>query len=699
VLRYALTTFLSAFLLFQVQPLLGKAILPWFGGTPGVWTVCMLFFQVSLVGGYAYAHLVVARLPRGWQGGIHAALLVVSLACLPIVPSETWKPTGDEAPTLQIVLLLGATIGLPYLLLSATGPLLQGWWAAARPGESPYRLYALSNVGSLLALVSYPFVVEPALSLGAQAWTWSAGYVLFAIGCASCALAVWRAAAKSASSVAVPVEVAAIEDAAAAAPPSWSDIFYWVALAATGSALLLATTNQMCQEVAVVPFLWVLPLGLYLLTFILCFEGDRWYRRGPFGVALACLVPLAAVVFLHAEAVRIVPQVVIYSLTMFVGAMVAHGELSRGRPNPRFLTLFYLTIAAGGAIGGAMVALAAPRVFHGYWEYPLALGAACLLAVVATRRERFRALALPAWKAWAMPTALYGLLIGALGMQAERNSHQVVESTRNFYGVLRVVAKQTPSLGEKISMTHGRIEHGSQFRDANRRHLPTAMFGPTSGVALAITENPKRHAAHVAERGLRIGVIGLGAGTLMAYTQPGDYVRYYEINPEVVRLARKHFTFLSDSPANIEVVLGDARVQMERELERGEAQQFDVLICDAFSSDAIPMHLLTRECAEIYCRHLAPDGILAMHISNRMLDLKPVCRAIADELGFEAIWIRSYRDDSQGTMDADCVLATANRAFLDEPRVKGAGSEFPTRVPDRLLWTDDFGSLWQVLER
>ncbi|MBX9791456.1 MAG: fused MFS/spermidine synthase [Pirellulales bacterium] len=694
-LRYALTTFLSAFLLFQVQPLLGKAILPWFGGTPGVWTACMLFFQVLLLCGYAYAHLVVAQMPRRWQGGVHAALLLVSLACLPILPAEHWKPTGDEAPTLQIVMLLAATIGLPYLMLSATGPLLQGWWATTRPGTSPYRLYALSNVGSLLALVSYPFVVEPALSLGTQARTWSIGYVIFTLGCATCAAGVWRAAKIST----LQPESAEHAVAEQASPPTWSDILYWVALAATGSALLLATTNQMCQEVAVVPFLWVLPLGLYLLSFILCFEGDRWYRRGPFGVALACLVPVSAIVFLHAEAVRIIPQVVIYSLTMFVGAMVAHGELSRGRPHPRYLTVFYLMIAAGGATGGALVAVAAPRMFHGYWEYPLTLGAACLLAIVATRRERFRTLALPGWKAWAMPTALYGLLIGALGMQAQRNSHQVLESTRNFYGVLRVVSRATPRLGEKISMTHGRIEHGSQFRDAGRRHLATAMFGPTSGVALAITENPKRHVVDPSQRGLRIGVIGLGAGTLMAYSQPGDYVRYYEINPEVVRLARKHFTFLSDSPAQIDIVLGDARVQLERELDAGMAQNFDVLIVDAFTSDAIPMHLLTGECTEVYRRHLASDGILALHISNRMLDLKPVCRAMADRLGFEAVWVRSFRDDSQGTMDADCVLLTSSRLFLNNPRIKAARSEFPPRSPDRLIWTDDYGSLWQVLER
>ncbi|MGD9647638.1 MAG: spermidine synthase, partial [Pirellulales bacterium] len=387
-----------------------------------------------------------------------------------------------------------------------------------------------------------------------------------------------------------------------------------------------------------------------------------------------------------------------YSLTMFVGTMVAHGELARGRPHPKFLTHFYLTIATGGAIGGALVALAAPRLFHGYWEYPLTLGAACLLAIVATRRERAKALALPGWKAWAMPLGLYCLLIGALGMQAQRNSHQVVESSRNFYGVLRVVSKPT-ALGEKISMTHGRIEHGSQFRAEGRRRLPTAMFGPKSGVALAITENPKRHAADPTLRNLRIGVIGLGAGTLVAYTQPGDYVRYYEINPEVIRLARRHFTFLADSPAQIDIVLGDARVQMERELELGATQNFDVLVVDAFSSDAIPMHLLTRECADVYRRHLADDGIIALHISNRMLDLRPVCRAMADELALQAIWIRSYRDDSQGTMDADCVLLTSNRVFLDNPRVQELTLAFPRRVPDRLLWTDDFGSLWQVLER
>ncbi len=693
--RYATTIFLSAFLLFQVQPLIGKAILPWFGGTPAVWTTCMLFFQLLLLAGYAYAHVLSCRFAPRTQFWVHAGLLAVSLLFLPIAPAANWKPSGDEIPSLYILSLLAATIGVPYLLLSATGPLLQGWFSRCEPGRSPYRLYALSNAGSLLALISYPLLVEPAWELGLQSAVWSTVYALFVAMCGYCAwLARTAAPATGANLAAVPLELSIA--------PAWSQRAWWLALSACGSVMLLATTNLMCQDVAVVPLLWVLPLALYLVTFIVAFEGPRWYVRSVWGVLLAVCAVAACVVYQLHESVRPSWQLATYAGTLLVCCMVCHGELARSKPVPRHLTLFYLCMAIGGALGGTLVAIVAPLVFRGYWEYHLGLGCTVLLALIAFKD---RAIALGKkhlLRNAGVPLTCFSALLLAVDMQASRSERDAVAMTRNFYGVLRVLQRDDVAGCPQRVETHGHIVHGIQFLEAEKRRWPTAYYGASSGAGLALLRHPARQPAvrseqQPARRGLAVGVIGLGAGTLAVHGQAGDRFCFYEINPEVVRMAREQFSFLADSPTECEIVLGDARLQLERQAERGQSANQDVLIVDAFSGDAIPMHLLTREAMRVYDQHLKTDGLLAFHISNDNLDLKPVVRTLAADNHRQAVWIRSAADPARSINRADWVIVTNNREFLDDALVRAAVTPWPIDGPQSLLWTDAFGSIRQVL--
>ncbi len=689
--RFAVAIFLSAFLLFQIQPLIGRSILPWFGGAPAVWTTCLLFFQFLLLFGYAYAHFSVGCIRPRLQTLVHLGLLTASLACLPILPAETWKPTGQESPTVSILFILGATIGIPYLLLSSTGPLLQSWFSQTHPGCSPYRLYALSNIGSLLALMTYPFFIEPLLTLRAQAYVWSGAYAIFVLLCSWCAITV-----RPTTSADSTLERARSTSAAPSERPGVRLLIAWLSMAGIASAMLLAITNQMCQEVAVIPFLWIVPLTLYLVSFILCFDSDRWYQRNIYGALLAVLAPASCFFFQQGSAFALWLQVGIYSATLFVVCMICHGELARRRPEPRYLTLYYLTIATGGALGGLFVALLAPLWFLDYWEFYLALAACCLLLVLASKTDQLRARGYPfTWRAWGSPVALLVLLLFTLGMQARRQDSDATFTTRNFYGTLRVVNHLDAIHGTKRVISHGRTDHGAQFLNPAKRSWPTAYYGRESGLALALTKHPGRD---VAQGTLRIGIIGLGAGTMAAYGQTGDSIRFYEINPDVTRAAQSQFSFLADSPADIELRAGDGRILLERELKATGSNQFDVLVIDAFSSDAIPMHLLTRESAELYWQHLAPNGILAINISNRHLDLKPVVQGMAEATNHQAIWIRSYTDAAHGTSDADWVLITNNRQFLDLGQVRTKATPW-LGTNEAISWTDDFGSLLHVLAR
>jgi SAM-dependent methyltransferase len=674
---YAITILLSAFLLFQVQPIIAKMILPWFGGSAAVWTVCVLFFQLLLVGGYLYSHWLIRGLGGRAQACVHIVLLAVAVAALPILPDPAWKPVGETDPSLRILGLLAASVGLPYFLLATTSPLVQAWYARTRTGAAPYRLYALSNLGSMLALVSYPFVVEPWLPTRWQALGWSAAFVAFAAVCGALA---WQARA-------LPPDVCADLDAAPAAPPGFAAYALWAGLAAGASVLLLAFTSHLSQNVAPIPFLWVLPLALYLLSFILCFEGRGWYQRRYY-LPLAAAGFVGVCVTLHrdyqnAQLALLIP---LYCAALFVACMVCHGELARLKPHPRHLTAFYVAVSAGGALGGAFVGLVAPRLFPDLYELPVGMVATAMLIVLVLERDRAAFTARGAWRAAVAGTAVFafGLATALAVIYADLAAGARVRA-RNFYAALRV-ADSGSGLDAARVLTHGTITHGKQFRDPTRRDWPTTYYGDTSGVGRAI-------AALRPAGPLRIGVIGLGTGTLAAYGRAGDTIRVYEINPQVIELALREFTYVGDSKARIEIELGDARLSLEREPPRG----FDVLAVDAFSSDSIPVHLLTAEAFAEYFRHLRSGGILAVHISNRYLDLKPVLKEAAARFGKVARLVDDESDADRGTYGTTWVLFADAPEVFEAESLKGVGEPLES---DRSIraWTDDYSDLYRILK-
>ncbi|MFH1028019.1 MAG: ferrichrome ABC transporter permease, partial [Pseudomonadota bacterium] len=505
-LSYASTIFLSAFLLFQVQPLVGKYILPWFGGSPAVWTTCMLFFQLLLLAGYLYAHLITRYLVQRKQVVFHIGLIAAALLLLPITPYTGYKPAGDEDPILRILFILTTSVGLPYFLLATTGPLLQAWFRLLFPGTSPYRLYALSNAGSLLALLSYPFVVEPSLRLRTQSLSWSVGLCVFGALCATCALKTWKIHLQPIHDIPTTEAVAAD----GSRRPGPLEALLWLALAACGSVLLLAVTNQICADIAVVPFLWILPLSLYLLTFILCFENERLYFRPVFWPLL--IIAAGTIQWMLDEGVDLAirTQILGYSGGLFICCMVCHGELVRLKPHPRHLTFFYLMVSAGGALGGIFVTLVAPHAFTSYLELHVGLWTCCALAMAAFWYERRLAQRRTRpWQAWAY-LLLCLVSLGFFGESLRRNSQQTIADSlslsRNFYGILRVAVynPKNPEL-MNYTMQHGRISHGCQFVAEDRRRQATSYYSDRSGVGLALLNMPRKS-------GLRVGIVGLGTG-------------------------------------------------------------------------------------------------------------------------------------------------------------------------------------------
>ena len=681
-LAFSLTIFWGACLLFLVQPLIARFILPWFGGGPAVWTTCMLFFQVLLLGGYAYAHFSISRLTPRRQVITHLSLLALAVVLLPITPGDHWKPTDGSHAAGHILLLLLACLGLPYLVLSATGPLLQAWFSKANPGVSPYRLYALSNIGSLLALLAYPFLLEPQLARQTQAEWWSIGLALYAGLASWCGYKVWHSdGADSAKSAADDEEPA----------PTLIRQLLWFALPACGVMLLLAITNKLCQDIAVVPFLWVLPLGLYLLSFIVSFDSPRWYHRAFWLPLLAVLLGLVLQNLYAAEShPDITPLATLYLGTLFVACMVCHGEVFRLRPGAGRLTGYYLSISAGGAVGGLFVALVAPFVFPDYFELHLALFLTAALVILVLRQDP----SLPfhqgrARWAWAVPFVALAAMGYGLADVATTSLRGSLSTTRGFYGVLKVNDNDAGSAElHHLTLQHGATIHGLQYVDPEKRTFPSSYYTSTSGIGRLLR-------AHKPGGGRKVGAIGLGCGTLATWGLKGDTFRFYEINDDVARLATSTFTYLKDSKAKTELVMGDARLSMEREAD----QQYDVIVLDAFSSDAIPVHLLTLEAFDHYQRHLKPDGAIAVHVSNRYLDLHPVVYRIADKIGFPAITIddndTAYED--AGFYGSDWIIMTRNQVLLQQPLLKDVTKEtveFPARI---MYWTDERSDLLSIL--
>ena len=707
-LLFAATIGVGACLLFQVQFILGKQVLPWFGGAPAVWTTCMLFFQLLLLLGYGYAHLLGRVADPRRQRNIHLAALALAAALLlvrvalwpsPITASDAWKPGPGDSPVLAILGLLLFTIGPPFLVLAATGPLLQNWYARCFPGASPYRLYALSNLGSLLGLLSYPFVLEPLLPLSGQGWAWSAGFLVFVSGCAGAAALVGATAgAVPADSSPGHVPTDSVTGSAGhvrsdSHPPAPAQRLLWFFLAMVASVLLLAITSQISLEVAVIPFLWMLPLTLYLLSFVLCFEYERLYHRGYWIPALLIAAAEAAIVIRMGVEAPMLVQLGVYLQVLFFACMVCHGELVRRRPDPRHLTDFYLTVSAGGAAGGIFTGILAPSLFLGLWELPLALLAACAIAI-AVARESSWPRRRPLRRVVGVLGGLYMLaLAGTFGYQAHIELSDHVHVSRGFFGVLRVDTDGGESGDLRYRLRHGRITHGIQFTDPDLSRQPTTYYGPGSAVGLAI----RYHQRRLRGEPLRLGFVGLGAGTLASYAAQADSVRFYEIDPDMVALSTGPapiFTYLRDCPGSVEIALGDARVNLEREAP----QQFDVLALDAFSSDSIPAHLLTVEAVQLYLRHLrGPESILAIHISNRYLDLDPVVRAIADHLKLTVIRIDDP-ENNEMVYASDWMLIVRDPVALSAPEILATPGRPPPDPGAWPLWTDAYSNLLQVFK-
>jgi SAM-dependent methyltransferase len=670
---YAATIFLGAFLLFLVQPIIAKQILPWFGGSSAVWTTCMVFFQCALLLGYAYAHWTTRWLAPRVQAVSHALLLLVSLLVLPIIPGAAWKPVGDAAPIPLILGLLTMTIGLPYLLLAATGPLVQTWFARAHPSGTVYRLFALSNLASLSALLAYPPLIEPSLSARQQTFVWSGLYLVFVLSCAAAALQSLRASPGTVAAV-----MSAEKDASSEDVPSVGRRLLWLLLSALGSAMLLAVTNHITQNIASVPFLWILPLTLYLVTFILCFEGRGWYNRALVLVPLAfALVAMAWGLSAGGGNMHVKLAVPLYCAGLFLCCMFYHGELSRLKPSPRYLTGFYLMLSLGGAVGGLLVGVVAPLTLDAFYE--LGIGIVLTAAIAALL---FRGLS-----RWVSAAAVV-ITIAAGAFFFKYVDTTVSDArllSRSFYGALKI--KDSPAEEGRDALRrlrHGMITHGSQFLSAEKRLEPTSYYGRFSGVGIAIRYHRPSP--------VRVAVVGLGAGTVAAFAGAGDVVRFYEIDPEVVRIAENEFTYLADArsrAAKVESVLGDARLNLEREPSGG----FDVIVVDAFSGDSIPVHLMTREALAVYARHLKPGGIVAFHVTNRYLNLAPVVERIAAASGATASLIM-HTPSEHGLEPTDWVLVSGNPTF--NSLISKVAT--PITVPDGLRpWTDDFNNLLQVL--
>ena len=665
---YAITIFLSSFLLFLVQPLIARLILPWFGGTAAVWTTCMLFFQCVLLAGYAYAHATTAKLSPRAQAILHTILLAAAAATLPILPDASWKPEGGGEPISRILLLLAATVGLPYLLVSSTSPLVQAWFSRARPGANPYRLFAVSNFASLLALIGYPLLVEPNLSNGQQIYGWSWMFAAFAVLCASLA---WL------TSTAKPVVAGAALDDAAAPRPERKDVALWLALSAGGSVMLLSVTNHITQNIAAIPLLWLAPLTLYLFTFILCFEGSGYRQKWWWVAVLASFAGMAWLLVDPNHQFDLYLQLGTFLTGLFVTCMFCHGELYRLRPSNRHLTAFYLWISVGGALGGLFVAVIAPLAFKAYYELAIGLVACALLAAIVYRGLNRVALA-------ASLATLMGVT-GAVCYDGFKFQDYVRLSVRNFYGVLRVKEYGTPGEPDHLRrLLHGTIMHGEQYLTGAARRDLTSYYQVTSGVGKAIT-------AKQAAGPVRVGVIGLGTGTLAGYGRKGDVIRFYDINPAVVAIARNEFGYLGDSEAKIEIALGDARLTLEREAP----EKFDVLAVDAFSSDSIPVHLITREALGVYLRHVKPDGIVAFHVSNRFLNLAPVVGQIAKASG--AFAVNVYEKGEEDKTQSDWVLVSREPKALELRLIKDVSGPVEEQ-PGWRLWTDDYNNLVQVLK-
>jgi SAM-dependent methyltransferase len=661
---YGLTIFLSAFLLFVVEPMAAKQLLPTLGGSSAVWTTCLVFFSVMLLLGYLYAHWISTNFKPVRQAIIHIVLLTAALMTLGVHVRP--GPTAvSYHPAVTVFRVLVTVIGLPYLALSATTPLLTAWYAGSFGSDSPYRLFALSNLASLLALGSYPLLIEPGLTMRQQTGLWSGGFLLFAVLCGAIA---WQGRRRVASPIP--------EEAALSGHPEP----FWFLLALGGGMMLTAVTSHMSANLAAIPLLWLPPLALYLLTFILAFQG-AWLpvRQSMLRFVLVAVASMAYMLRDIRTQLPIAVSVPLFLVALFIVCFFLHGELYARRPATAGMTRFYLVAAAGGAAGTLLVGVIAPLVLRANYDLACTLVVVALIALAATWHD--------GWGLRMLWVVGVTAAIVVLSTQIRQYDDDAVALMRNFYGTLRVRESHLPPQSDTDrQLLNGTIEHGAEWFAPQFLGQPLTYYATNSGLGLAMRlccgAGPKR-----------VGVIGLGTGTVAAYGNAGDVIRFYEINPPVERLARHWFTFLHDSPAKIDVVLGDARLSLASE----PPQNFNVIVVDAFSGDAIPVHLLTREALALYRRHLRPDGIIVLHVSNQYIDLEPVVAGIAGDAGLRTVSVHSHADEQTGLYYADWILVTANQSFLHQPEVVNNGFSTPLQEGVR-VWTDNYSSVFPLLK-
>lgn len=664
---YACVVFLSAFLLFLVQPMVAKQLLPVLGGSAAVWITCLVFFQAVLLLGYAYADFAVTRLRPRAQALMHVTLLAAALTTLGLrIRTSQWAATWH--PMLTVFTLLSLIIGLPYLSLSTTTPLLQAWYTGSFRATWSFRMFSLSNAGALLALLLYPTVIEPYITLKTQTRGFSTGFFLFAVLCGGIAWSVRQT---------LPDRSPRVEPAETVTPQRKA---LWLLLPGCSSLLLCAFTSHISQNVAAIPLLWILPLSAYLLSFIIAFHSQQAYPRWLMVRLAACTLGILGYLLhdVHGN-LPVQISVPLYCLCLFVLCFFFHGELYRLRPATGSATGFYVLLSLGSALGALFVGVLAPNIFRANYELAIGLVLSAVLALAVMWNfgiiARIFWAALAAWLVW----------VGVA--QARAWQQNTLAQLRSFYGTLRVTETHWPPLaGTTRTLYHGTIQHGVQFYANGMRTQPLSYYAPSSGLGLALRLCCRG-------RTKRVGIVGLGAGTIAAYGQPGDTFRFFEIDPLVERIARELFTYLRDTPARTDVVLGDARFSINRD----NSGPYDVLALDAFSGDAVPIHLLTQQALALYRKHLAPDGILAFHISSQYLDLEPVLARAAQQAGMHAVTVHSAGDENQGIFNADWVLLTNDEAFLSQPEVARAVQ--PAQMRNNVnLWTDDYSGILPILK-
>ena len=672
---FAITIVLGAFLLFQVQPIVAKIILPVFGGGAAVWTGCLLFFQFFLLLGYLYAHVLTRYCNFKTQLRLHSILVLFSLIFLPITLNTSLP--AQVSPLYGILVLLSMSIGGPYLLLSSTGPLLQRWLSMVDEEKIPFKLYSLSNAASLLALLSFPFVIEPLLDREQQTLTWSCGYIAYML---VLLMLIYKLSRQEIT------DTLNVKDKQESAKVGRAQGGLWLLLSATGVILLVATTNAMTQNVPPVPFLWVLPLSLYLFSFVVCFHHPRWYVRTYWFIIFALCALMALVMTFVGSQFDIVTQIVIYSGILFAGCMICHGELAHQKPSTEHLTWYYLIMSLGGFAGSAFVAFGAVKLFSQYTEYPLAIIVVLLLFSLSLYQQYQLAKSKGLVVASTVYSAVLVTLFYFVNQQYVKTN---VMSERNFYGIISVKDVITAEINER-RLIDGTTSHGTQSLIPERENIPLSYYREQTGVAIAFSQLRKQGA-------IRAGFIGLGAGTLAAYGKDNDYFKFYELNPAVINAAQTYFTYLSKSKATIDIVAGDGRVSLTNELNHGQPQAFDILVVDAFSGDSIPQHLLTKEAIALYFQHLNKDGIIAVHISNSHLNLTGLLKGLAQES--DSYWQYFFtQGQNKYQHDTQWVWLTKQTQHLNSSVVKAYQSNHLIAEEPLVLWTDNFSHLISVLK-